>query len=219
MDKTSAEVWIDRGLSDRGQISRADERDRAWALVLRLAARVAGTAPERLRLEREPGGRPVVRGAAVHVSVSHARGVVAVAAGLAGPIGVDAEVVREFATGPLARRWFPGSEAAWVEGCDPGERAAAFLWLWTRKEALGKAMGRGLAGGAGLAREVGLPERWPPTVATAGAAASDDVRLGRVPGGGFAAANWFHRGLMLAVAVEGAAAEGTVVRIRPPGDD
>ena len=217
METPSAEVWIERG----GIGGRSEERNRARALVLRLAAHVAGTAPERLRLDHEPSGRPYIQGITVHVSLSHTRGVVAVAASTAGPVGIDVEVVRPFAFEPLARRWFPGPENEWIARCVPAERSAAFLWLWTRKEALGKVVGRGLAGGSGLEREVGVPEHWP--IADA---AADSIQLGSIPGEHLlAAASWYWSGLMFSVAAEAAAStDMPPVRIRtstnggpPPG--
>jgi 4'-phosphopantetheinyl transferase len=56
----------------------------------------------------------------------------------------------------LADRWFDPAEAAWLRDQPADARPAAFLLLWTAKEALGKALGTGLRGG-GLRRRVPLP--------------------------------------------------------------
>ncbi|MCX4744837.1 4'-phosphopantetheinyl transferase superfamily protein [Kitasatospora sp. NBC_01287] len=147
-------------------MARVDGQERAAAreLALRLVAGRVGVAVDRLRLGRAVSGQPVVEGASgVAVSISHVRGVVAVAAGTGvGGVGVDVERIRPVAHEALARRWFPAAEAAWIAGREPAERSAAFLWLWTQKEALAKARGQGLGGGKGLLRPVALPERWPP---------------------------------------------------------
>lgn len=144
-----------------------DERHAAHALLLERAAQVLGRSAGELHLVHEPGGRPRLAGdptggavglpARLHVAVSHGRGVVAVALSLAGPVGVDVEVVRPLPAVALARRWFPIDEADWVAGHSPADRTRAFLALWTAKEAVGKALGTGLRGG-------GLHRRVPPPV-------------------------------------------------------
>ncbi len=139
------------------------ERQAARGLALELAARVCGVAVAGLRLERAASGRPYVVGGGgrVEVSLSHARGVVAVAASRESAVGVDVEAVRPLAVGALARRWFPADEAAWIGRWGPGREPSAFLWLWTQKEAMAKALGQGLGGGVGLLRAVALPDEWP----------------------------------------------------------
>ncbi len=76
-------------------------------------------------------------------------------------VGVDIETLRPLAAGALARRWFPPEEAAWSGRWGPQRQASAFLWLWTQKEAMAKALGQGLGGGVGLRRAVALPDAWP----------------------------------------------------------
>lgn len=195
------------------------ERARSAELVLGLAAGLASLPPGRLRLGHERDGRPVVRGAAVHVSVSHGRGVVAAAASTDFPVGVDVEAVRRIPVGNLARRWLRAAEAEWIERREPDERIVAFLWLWTQKEALGKARGLGLAGGAGLSREVWLPEGWPPS-GSGLMGAPGMARLGPVPGdAGLAVAAGFADGLVFAAAARGADAVGALVRTGPGDRD
>lgn len=206
----SVDVLIDR--------VAGDERARAAELVLGLAAGLAAAPSSRLRLDHEPNGRPVVRGAAVHVSASHGRGVVAAAASTHFPVGVDVEAVRRVPVRDLTRRWLRAAEAEWIERREPDERIVAFLWLWTQKEALGKACGRGLAGGAGLSREVWLPESWPPR-GDSGLMLTEsqhELRLGAVPGSPeLAVAAGMTGGLVYAAAAHGAGAVGAIVRIGP----
>jgi len=197
-----------------------DERARAAELVLGLAAGLVSAPAARLRLDHEPNGRPVVRGAAVHVSASHGRGVVAAAASTRFPVGVDVEAVRRIPVRDLARRWLRAAEAEWIERREPDERTAAFLWLWTQKEALGKACGRGLAGGAGLSREVWLPRSWPPRGGSALIPTESQytVKLGPVPGSPeLAVAAGIAGGLVYAAAAHGAGAVGAIVRLGPGG--
>lgn len=114
--------------------------------------RVVGCDEEEVRLEREPGGRPVLADMpGWHLGISHTRDVVAVAVTSAGPVGVDIEPIRELPAAALARHWFAEREARWIE-----RRPRDFLHLWTQKEAVGKALGLGLRQG-GLRRRMPLP--------------------------------------------------------------
>ncbi|MBA0052646.1 4'-phosphopantetheinyl transferase superfamily protein [Streptomyces sp. AJS327] len=140
-----------------------DERATARSMLLRTAADLLAVRASEIWLGHESGGRPYVGGAAggLRVSVSHGRGAAAVAVSACTPVGVDIEAVRRLPGRALARSWFAGSEAEWLGTLPEGERATAFLWLWTQKESVGKALGRGLRGG-GMRRPVPLPGRWPP---------------------------------------------------------
>ena len=130
-----------------------DQRSAAHELLLELATSLLD---ETAVLRHEASGRPVIDGLAV--SVSHARGLVAVAASRVGPVGVDVESRREFEINGMARRWFDPTEVAWLyRQPDPLD---AFLRLWTAKEAVGKALGRGLRG-SGLRRLMPLATMLP----------------------------------------------------------
>jgi 4'-phosphopantetheinyl transferase len=126
-----------------------DQRSAAHALLLALAATLVGAEPV---LRHDEAGRPHVDG--LWVSVSHGHDLVAVAASAAGPVGVDVENRRSFEVASLAKRWFDPAELAWM-AAQPDE-VEAFLRLWTAKEAVGKALGRGLRG-SGLRRLMPLP--------------------------------------------------------------
>ncbi|WP_157876060.1 4'-phosphopantetheinyl transferase family protein [Streptacidiphilus griseoplanus] len=136
----------------------ADERQRAHALLLGAAAELLGVAPSALRMEHEPSGRPVVTGAAqgLRVSVSHGRGVIAVALARSVAVGVDVEAVRPLRAATLARRWFHPQEADWLAALPQAQWNAAYLWLWTQKEAVGKSLGSGLRDG-GMRRRMAVP--------------------------------------------------------------
>ena len=135
-------VWLSPVDDDR------DQRSAAHDLLLALATSLRGEGPV---LRHDASGRPMVDG--LEVSLSHARGLVAVAASRVGPIGVDVESHREFEIDGMARRWFDPAEVTWLyRQPDPLD---AFLRLWTAKEAVGKALGRGLRG-SGLRRVMPL---------------------------------------------------------------
>ncbi|QMU75756.1 4'-phosphopantetheinyl transferase superfamily protein [Streptacidiphilus sp. PB12-B1b] len=143
-----------------------DERSRARRLLLHGAAAELGVPASEIWVDHEPGGRPLLCGAAsgLQVSVSHARRALAVALCGGAAVGVDAEPVRRLSGAALARAWLAPAEAQWVaELSGPEQQALGFLWLWTQKEAAGKALGRGLRAG-GMSRQVALPEVWPPAV-------------------------------------------------------
>ncbi|MDX6263497.1 MAG: 4-phosphopantetheinyl transferase [Kribbellaceae bacterium] len=130
-----------------------DQRSAAHALLLELA----GTLLTATRF----GGSPVLRHDAVGaphvdplwVSLSHTDRLVAVVAGLSGPVGIDLEDRYPRDVTALAHRWFTPAELIWMAG--QPEELEAFLHLWTAKEAVGKALGTGLRN-AGLRREMPL---------------------------------------------------------------
>ena len=111
-------------------------------------ARYEGAAAAGIRIRCEPGGKPRLKAAgdtAPEFNVSHsgAYGLVALSRG--GPVGVDIELIKEHRPLlKLARRFFAPDEAAAIEAMDSAGRRAAFYRVWTRKEALVKALGTGL---------------------------------------------------------------------------
>lgn len=120
-----------------------EPRRTAHALLLELAS----TLVDDPVLTHDDTGRPRIPGLAVSISYSHR--LVAVAASYDGPLGIDLEEVRPRATDRIANRWFAPQELRWMER--QPDRLRAFLQLWTAKEAVGKALGPGLANG-GLRR-------------------------------------------------------------------
>ncbi len=185
------------------------ERVAARDLALRAAAAVLAVPLDALGLDHDPTGRPVLRGAdlPLHVSLSHGRHAVAVALTALAPLGVDLEVVRPLAAGALAARYFAADEADWVAGQpSDDESTRAFLWLWTHKEAIGKARGLGLRDG-GLRRRI----PW-----LAGALdMQPSARMAQVSAGSelTVAAPDLPSGLVLAVASESRSAVGALVRV------
>jgi len=137
--------------------SRAEAR----RLLVEAGARLLEVEVRQVVVSREPTGQPVVRtaggsGARVWVSLSYGPGLLAVAASLAGPVGIDLEGETRPEISRLAKRWFDPVEADWLRERPAADRPRDFLLLWTAKEALGKALGVGLRD-AGLRRRVPLP--------------------------------------------------------------
>jgi 4'-phosphopantetheinyl transferase len=145
-------VWLQRG--------HGDARAQARRVLTSVAAESLGVPLADLHLTVEPGGRPVlaVDGArdAPHVAMSHCGGAVAVVVSRQGPVGVDVERLRSLPALALARRWLAATEADWLAGIPTEAQVAAFLLLWTQKEAVGKALGIGLRNG-GMSRRIPVP--------------------------------------------------------------
>ncbi|WP_426661866.1 4'-phosphopantetheinyl transferase family protein [Rhodanobacter aciditrophus] len=119
--------------------------------LLALLAAYLGIAPAEVRLVTGEHGRPALDpclGDALDFNWSHSgeQALVALARGIAP--GIDLEQRRTRANAlEIAQRFFTAEEAAWLGTLDEAARRAAFLELWTAREAVLKALGRGLAFG------------------------------------------------------------------------
>ena len=116
-----------------------------------LLAAYLGCAVDEVQLESNEFGRPRLAGVeadGLHFNWSHSGdwALFAVARGI--EPGVDLERLRPRPRAlAIAERYFSHEEAAALAALAPGLRDAAFLQLWTAKEAVLKALGRGLAFG------------------------------------------------------------------------
>ncbi|MFT9788096.1 4'-phosphopantetheinyl transferase family protein [Streptomyces rhizosphaericola] len=146
----------------------------AHAALRRLLGGYLGRPPAGLTFVREPcpgcsgpHGRPAVvqtdDAPALHFSLAHSRGLVAVAVAPR-VIGVDVERLPSTGTVEACARALHTRERAELAAVPPEERQAYFGRLWTRKEAYLKALGTGLSRhpridylGADLRRR---PARW-----------------------------------------------------------
>lgn len=120
----------------------------AHSLLGKLLMRYAGLdrAPEIARTERGKPYAPAI--AHIDFNLSHARDHVLIAVACHQPLGVDLERVdRRIEIVDLARRYFARAEADALEALSEAVRPAAFLRLWTCKEAVLKAIGEGLSFG------------------------------------------------------------------------
>lgn len=119
--------------------------------LLTLLSAYLDTAPTNLELVIQPHGRPMLAAphAAIDFNWSHSgtQAMVVLARHLP-QLGVDIEYPRPRRDVlALARRFFAASELALLESLPPQQRDDAFVQLWTAKEAVLKAHGRGLAYG------------------------------------------------------------------------
>lgn len=112
-----------------------------------LARRMLGSGPERpltAEFAASPWGKPLCP-PAPDFSIAHAGAMVWVAVCHAGPVGVDVERTLPLPdVEGLAAQLHP-QECAEILGRTGAERTAAFYRCWTRKEAVLKALGRGLS--------------------------------------------------------------------------
>lgn len=161
-----AERFIHREDRDRHILGRGVTR-----LVI---ARAMGCAPGEVCFDLGPQGKPRVCGGP-SFNISHSGDVVALAFAASGRLGVDVEYrkrLRDLLS--LARATFRSDEYAELVALPEEARHEAFFRIWTRKEAMLKALGCGLSELNAIAvsgldeeealREISLPgeavDRW-----------------------------------------------------------
>jgi 4'-phosphopantetheinyl transferase len=137
----------ERARADRYRF--ADDRRRsivARAATRRFIGRYLGTDPAALIIEEEEFGKPVLREREFEFNASHSGDLVALAFAKNTAVGVDVERRRHLSdTLALARRYFSAEEASIVERAADADHA--FFSIWTAKEAIVKASGKGIGTG------------------------------------------------------------------------
>jgi 4'-phosphopantetheinyl transferase len=120
-----------------------------WLLRSVLSA-LLGMAPAAISLQKDERGKPSVLGAgasAPSFNISHSGGLVALALAPKGRVGIDVEEKRPLVDAErLAQRILTAREAAGFRALPESAREDALLTAWTRKEAVLKAIGTGIAG-------------------------------------------------------------------------
>ncbi|HEV2540661.1 MAG TPA: 4'-phosphopantetheinyl transferase superfamily protein [Frateuria sp.] len=132
------------------------------APLLALLGAYLGRDAGSVRLVSGEYGRPALAEAsALDFNWSHSGSLALAALARGTAPGIDVERVRPRPRAwALAQRYFTPAEVAALSRLAPDEREAAFLRLWTAKEAVLKAMGRGLAFGLhrlDIECDVGMP--------------------------------------------------------------
>jgi 4'-phosphopantetheinyl transferase len=104
-----------------------------------------GLEPRAVPVQYADGGKPhLPAGYRLHFNVSHTDGLAVYAVGRA-RVGVDVERCRTIPDADgLVSRFFSRRECDQFHALPPSARPAAFLRAWTRKEAVLKAIGRGV---------------------------------------------------------------------------
>lgn len=158
LDVTAEERDALRGCLSPDETARADRyhlaRDRHRFVVARgrlrhLLGALSHRAPSEVCFAAAPGGKPWLAsdlGRRLRFSVSHSGDLMLCAVILDHEIGVDVEQVRtDLEPGALARRFFSPDEVRGLAATPPATTLDAFFACWTRKEAVIKATGEGLA--------------------------------------------------------------------------
>jgi 4'-phosphopantetheinyl transferase len=150
IDDSAYLTLYDRATNRRKQ--RADrylrQEDRIRCIVagalLHLAVQKAVGIAE-YKIETNPFGKPMVKGAAdFHFNLSHSGQWVVIAYG-SSPVGIDVErICWDSGKENLARRYFTADEQDYVFGQEPQRCAERFFEIWTAKESYLKYIGTGL---------------------------------------------------------------------------
>jgi len=102
--------------------------------------------PSQLALRVGEHGKPVLADGAVFFNLAHSGALGLLGIARDAEIGVDLELVRDFDDMPrVMRASFAPAEVEAIVALDSQYRVAAFYRCWTRKEAVLKALGSGLA--------------------------------------------------------------------------
>lgn len=144
---------LDGSESDRAdRFLRAEDRARyvaSHAALRLIIATALDLDPAEVRVAPGPGGKPELVGAgrgrlAFNLSHSRDRAMVGLTPGVA--VGVDIEARRPMPDADrIARTHFAPDEADALAALPPDAVGSAFFGLWTRKEAVVKALGTGLS--------------------------------------------------------------------------
>ena len=101
-----------------------------------------------IRFDYEGNGKPRLNGTdpVVHFNLSHSDAMALIGVTTLAPIGVDVERLRAIPdTDDIAARFFAPGELRAFKQLPPDQRMRGFFTCWTRKEAVIKATGAGLA--------------------------------------------------------------------------
>lgn len=154
-----SDAWLsttEQARAARFRFTHLQERYRATRVALRaLLGQRLGIAPQAVSFVRGQHGKPRLdpaHGSPLHFNLSHSEGVAWIAIG-ACPLGIDLELntrpVRLLDS--LPERVATPAELATLRALPPALLQAAFLLMWTRKEAALKAWGLGISSMGSLA--------------------------------------------------------------------
>jgi 4'-phosphopantetheinyl transferase len=127
------------------------DRDRIRFIVARgllryLLSAYLNKPAEDIVFQYGPQGKPTVTDSAVQFNVSHSDDRILIGIGYHHPLGVDVEhMTRTIEVDSIAARFFTTNEARQIQALSGIAQRRAFFNVWTRKEALLKAIGSGLS--------------------------------------------------------------------------
>jgi 4'-phosphopantetheinyl transferase len=152
------EILSDDEIARARRLIRPKDRlrfGRCRAAVRGILGQIEGISPSSLKFGSGPHGKPYVERAmpkgsssGLEFNVSHSGGLALVAATRGRAIGVDLEQIRVIREADrIIESFFTKLEQAQFAEIAAAKRDAAFMRGWTRKEAILKGLGKGLAGG------------------------------------------------------------------------
>ncbi len=146
-----------------------------------ILGRCLGADPAVLEFTYGPRGKPALGGpwthAGWHFNLAHSGDLALLAVTRSGPVGIDLERIRRVTdANRLVSRFFSPREDAAFQALAEDQKPAAFLRLWTRKEAWLKAIGEGIAESLDQVEVSFLP--------------GEPARLLSVPGGAEVLSRW-----------------------------
>lgn len=173
LSSESIEIWQIRldiaedrlpGLSEllceeeRARVNRFTSERKAREFIItraslrRILGDITGTDPQKLSFSYEAHGRPVLDGqdetGRICFNVTHSHLISLIAVTLDRQLGVDIEKIRDDVDHRnLARRYFSPAEYQALQRYQTELQLQAFFATWTRKEAIVKALGDGIAFG------------------------------------------------------------------------
>lgn len=115
----------------------------AHIALRQLLSACTGTAPQDLAFTTNEWGKPALA-CGPHFNLSHSGNKILIALSATGPVGIDIEQIKPAPPYEIAPEAFTPEERNLLTDTPPQHRAEIFYQLWTRKEALVKAIGRGL---------------------------------------------------------------------------
>jgi 4'-phosphopantetheinyl transferase len=144
-----AKSLTDSELARANRYRFADDRRRsivARAATRRLLGRNLNADPRALVIIEEEHGKPALLNREIEFNASHSGDLVALALAKGVPVGIDVERRRQLNDAlALADRFFSVEERARVRDAEDAEET--FLVIWTAKESIVKATGKGIATG------------------------------------------------------------------------
>lgn len=117
----------------------------AHGILRKLLSRYLNTTPEIIEFSHGQHRKPSLQPPSLQFNISHSDNLAVYAFTRTGEIGVDIEKIQVDQKLDVAERFFSPSEILALTSQAATEQAATFYRLWSRKEAIIKANGRGLS--------------------------------------------------------------------------
>lgn len=136
-ERQRADRFLKQEIGDRFVIARGSLR--------RVLGAYLGMAPAELEFTYSGLGKPSLTGVDLNFNLSHSHELAVLAVAQGGELGVDVEYLRPQANfKAIATRFFAPEEVDAIEQLPAEVQLRAFFSCWTRKEAILKAVGKGL---------------------------------------------------------------------------